>query len=183
MALILQLSKSLFSALWDSEYQRLPGRYLKEVEPNLWAVRRDIDGVLPDKDVIFNDCGCYSNFRSRFNILRKLALCRDVTRNTYAFVVDYDEIEALIRSIDAWNIVTLSEVAGAYFESDQRSLDLEPVTPANGEHRDILRLFCAAGFASESNGRFCWTCEETENVLEGLNWYWRGAEDNSGNRF
>lgn len=183
MALILQLSASLFSALWDSEYQLLPEKYLKEVEPNIWAVRIDINDLLPDKDVIFNDCGCASNFRSRFNILHKIALCRDVTHNTYAFVVDYDEIEALIRSIKGWNIVTLSEVAGAYFELDERSLDLEPVRPASGEHRRILRLFCAAGFASESNGRFCWTCEETENVLEGFNWYWRGAEDSSGNRF
>jgi hypothetical protein len=174
------MSRSLFSWAWDSEREQLPDRYLIEVEPNLWAVRKDLD-VRPERDIVFND-RWVSVYHPTLNILCRLNICRAMPRRTYAFQIDYKDIGPLIRANEAWKIVTLSEVAGAYFERHERLLDLEPVH-ANKEQREMLQLFCAAGYAHETPSGFFWTCEEIENVFDYPAYFWRGAEDETGKRY
>lgn len=183
VALLLELSRSLFDALWDSERDKLPEKYLTEVEPELWAVRKDLGDVLPDRDAVFNTTGYTSNYYPTLDILLRLDICRKLTDRTYAFEIDFSGVEASVRALEAWNIVSLSEVAGAYFSRRESMLDLEPVRHSNERHDVILRRFCAAGFAHETPSGFFWTCEEIDNVFEHRRYYWRGAEDAAGNRY
>ena len=135
-----------------------------------------------------------STYEHNCEILRNMGLCVPVnfrgepwTSNGfppfYEFTRNYEDIADFLIAERKWQTVLLGQIAGTYFDLNENLLEAEPILVTGDQQREMMRLFCAAGFACEKDRWFCWTCAETENVFDHGTFFWRGAEDGAGNRF
>ncbi len=132
--------------------------------------------------------GCMSTYKRNGRLLMKIGLCVPVdfdgeawTNNSVApldmFTRNYEDIANFLIAERTWQTIPLGQIAGTYFDLNENLLEPPPILVRGDQQREMMRLFCTAGFAREKDRWFYWTCADIENVLDHGTYFWRGVED------